>query len=273
MRDNWSERGTSWVTNERIFEAVLAPFTEPILRAVGVRPGDRLLDIGCGSGTLLQRAISAGASAVGVDISDVMVEAARRRAAEATVLLADAQTADLRALGPFDRVVSRFGVMFFEDPVAAFTNIRAATAAGATLAFVCWRDADNPMFTLGNSVLAARLQNPALASASDPVGPLAFGDRRRPRQILTEAGWHDITVEPFDGICDYGIDGSDGVEERLAVVLTSSTGRAARAELEPGLGAAGWAALVEDVRAELRRHLVDGVVKFVGRVWVVSAVA
>lgn len=273
MRDNWSERGASWVENERIFEAVLAPFTEPILRAAAISAGDRVLDIGCGSGTLLQEAVSAGATAVGVDISDVMVEAARRRVPEATVLLADAQTADLCALGPFNRVVSRFGVMFFEDPVAAFTNIRAAAAAGATLTFVCWRDDDNPMFTLGNSVLAARLRDPALASASDPVGPLAFGDRERARQVLAEAGWRDISVEPFDGVCDYGIDGSDGVEERLAVVLTSSTGRAARAELEPTLGAPGWAALVEDVRADLRRHLVDGVVKFVGRVWLVSASA
>jgi SAM-dependent methyltransferase len=271
MRDNWSERGTSWVANERIFEAVLAPFTEPILRAAALRSGHRVLDIGCGSGTLLHEAVSTGATAVGVDISDVMVEAARRRVAEATVVAADAQTADLRTLGPFDRVVSRFGVMFFEDPVAAFTNIRSAAAPGATLAFVCWRAADNPMFTLGNSVLAAHLQNPALASASDPVGPLAFGDRDRARQVLTEAGWRDITIEPFDGVCDYGIGGSDGVEERLAVVLTSSTGRAARAELEPALGAQGWAALVEDVRAELRRNLVDGVVKFVGRVWVVRA--
>lgn len=273
MRNNWSERGTSWVANERVFDAVLAPFTAPILQAVAIKSGDRVLDIGCGSGALLEQAVSGGAAAVGVDISDVMVAAARRRVAEATVLLADAQTADLRALGPFDRVVSRFGVMFFEDPVAAFTNVRAAAAPGAPLAFVCWRDADNPMFTLGNSVLAGRLETPVLASASDAVGPLAFGDRDRVREVLSAAGWQDIIIEPFDGVCDYGIDGSDGVEERLAVVLTSSTGRAARTELEPQLGAEGWASLVEDVRAELRRNLVDGVLRFVGRVWVVSAVA
>src|SRR5262249_52940606 len=122
-----------------------------------------------------------------------------------------------------------------------------------------------------NSVLAARMGNPAVSSASDPVGPLAFGDQDRARAVLTEAGWQDIRIEPFDGLCDYGIDGSDGVEERLAVVLSSSTGRAARGELEPKLGPDEWAALVDDVRTELRRNLVDGVVKFVGRVWVVTA--
>lgn len=272
MRENWSDRGVSWVENERVFEAVLAPFTEPILTAAGIRPGDRVLDIGCGSGTLMQRAIEAGASAVGVDISDAMVANARARVPQARVLLADAQTADLTAAGPFHRVVSRFGVMFFEDPVAAFANVRAAAAPGATVSFVCWRNADNPMFTLGTSVLAGRLENHSPASTSDAVGPLAFGDADRARAVLADAGWSDIEIAPFDGVCDYGIDGSNGVEQRLAVVLTSSTGRTARAELEPRLGADGWAALVQDVRAELERNLDEGVVRFVGRVWVVRAV-
>ena len=269
MRTAWSDRGAGWVENERVFDAVLAPFSEPLL--AGVQAGQRVLDIGCGAGALLERLTAVGAAAVGADISDTMGAAAGARVPSATVLLADAQTADLRAHGPFDRVVSRFGVMFFDHPVAAFTNIRSATAAGAHLAMVCWRDAENPMFTLGNSVLTARMADAAVPSASDPVGPLAFGDAGRVQAVLTGAGWHDIRIEPFDGICDYGIDGSDGVEERVAVVLSSSTGRAARAQLAPALGAGGWAALVDDVRAEVRRHLVDGVVKFVGRVWVVTA--
>ncbi|MDF2825615.1 MAG: type 11 methyltransferase [Mycobacterium sp.] len=270
MRDNWSDRGVGWVENERIFEAVLAPFTEPVLSAAGITAGNRVLDIGCGSGALLRRATALGATAVGVDISDAMVAHARRQVPQAHVLLADAQTADLAAAGPFDRVVSRFGVMFFEDPVAAFTNIRSATVPGATLSFVCWRAAENPMFTLGTSVLAGHLGDAAPRPGA--VGPLAFGDGDRARALLADAGWSDIGIDPFDGLCDYSIDGSDGVAERMAVVLTSSTGRAARAELEPRLGAEGWAALVADVRAELQRNLVDGAVRFVGRVWVVRAV-
>lgn len=269
MRASWSDRGAGWVENERIFDAVLAPFSDPLL--AGVQAGQRVLDIGCGAGALLERLVAAGATAVGADISDTMVAAAGARVPSATVLLADAQTADLRAHGPFDRVVSRFGVMFFEDPVAAFTNIRSAAAPGADLALVCWRNAENPMFTLGNTVLIERMADADVASASDPVGPLAFGNAERVQTVLAEAGWHDIRIEPFDAICDYGIDGSDGVQERLAVVLSGSTGRAARAQLAPVLGPDGWAALVEDIRAEVRRHLVDGVVKFVGRVWVVTA--
>lgn len=275
MQKDWSAGGVGWAANERIFDAVLAPFGEAVMRAAELQTGHRVLDIGCGTGALIEQAVSVGASAMGVDLSEAMVDAARKRVSAATVVLADAQTADLRAAGaglPFDRVVSRFGVMFFEGPVAAFANIRAAAAPDAVLAFVCWRNGDNPMFTLGNSVLLDRLETPPAAGDPAAPGPLAFGDAERVRTVLADAGWTDIDIEPFDGVCDYGIDGSDGVEERLAVVLSSRTGRVARTELQPRLGADGWAALLEEVRSELRSNLVDGVVKFVGRVWVVRAI-
>ncbi|CAN5675041.1 class I SAM-dependent methyltransferase [soil metagenome] len=274
MKSDWSAGGVGWVQNERIFDAVLAPFGEVVLRAADLHPGHHVFDIGCGTGALLEHAVSVGAAAVGVDISEAMVDAARRRVPSATVVLADAQTTDLRAVAgapPFDRVVSRFGVMFFEDPVAAFGNIRSAAAPGARLAFVCWRNGENPMFTLGNDVLTDRLESCPVAGDSAMPGPLAFGDDERVRTVLGDAGWADVDVEPYNGMCDYGIAGSDGVDERLAVVLSSRTGRAARAELEPRLGPDGWTALVEEVRSELRSHLVDGVLKFVGRVWLVRA--
>lgn len=273
-RETWSGGGVGWVENEQMIDAVMAPFTEAILQSADFRSGDRVLDIGCGSGTLLQRAVALGAVPVGVDISDAMVQAARRRVPKATVLLADAQTVDLTSATPgrpFDRIVSRFGVMFFDDPVAAFANIRQSAASGATVAFVCWREADNPIFTLGTSVLTAQLE--ALSAAPDPTapGPQAFGSGDRVRAILTDAGWVDVDVDPFDGLCDYGLDGSDGVEERLAMIMATTTGRNARTDLEPRLGARGWAALVDEVRAELRRNLVDGALKFVGRAWLVTA--
>lgn len=274
MRNTWSNNGVGWVDNERTFDAVLAPFTEAILQSAGLRPGDRVLDVGCGSGTLLQRAVALGAAPVGVDISDTMVQAARRRVPEATVLLADAATVDLRAAAPgrpFDRVVSRFGVMFFDNPAAAFANIRQSAAPGARLTFVCWRDADNPMFTLGTDVLTAHLQPAAAAADPTAPGPLAFGNGDRVRTILDEAGWGEITTDACDGLCDYSLDGGDGVEERLAMVLASMAGRKAHAELEPRLGEHGWAALVDDVRSELRGNLVDGAVRFPGRTWLVTA--
>jgi len=273
QQQSWATQGVDWVDNAAIFEAALAPFAEPVIQAADIRPGVRVLDIGCGSGTLLERSAALGATPVGVDISQPMVAAARRRVPEATVTLGDAQTADLRAGGAaFDRVISRFGVMFFDDPVAAFTNIRDAAAPGARLAFVCWREGDNPMFSVGVDVLAARLESPPAAADPTEPGPLAFGDAERVRSILADAGWDDIGLEAFDGVCNFSIDGSDGVEERLTMILSNRTGQQARTELTDRLGPDGWDGVVEELRDELRRHRVDGVVKFPGHTWVVTAV-
>ncbi|MEO8816323.1 MAG: class I SAM-dependent methyltransferase [Mycobacterium sp.] len=271
---SWAEQGSDWVDNAPIFEAVLAPFAEAVMQVADIGAGARVLDIGCGFGTLLQRAAALGAEPFGVDISDVMVQAARRRVPAATVLLGDAQNVDLNAVGagePFDRIVSRFGVMFFDDPVAAFTNIRKSAAPGARLAFVCWREGENPIFTMGTRILIDRMEAPHAAPDPTAPGPLAFGNDNRVRAILTDAGWADIHVEAFDGVCDYSGDGSDGVEDRLTMILSSTTGQRARAELQAQLGAQGWAGVVEEVRAELRRHLIDGLCKFPGHTWVFTA--
>ena len=274
MRDNWATGAEGWVRNERIFDAVLAPFTAAVLGAADLASARRVLDIGCGAGTLVEAAVAAGADAVGVDISPAMVEAAQRRVPTATVVTADAQTADLLAAAPgepFDRVVSRFGVMFFADPEAAFANIRSATAPGARLAFVCWREGEVDTFSLGLRALTARLADPPARPISGAPGPMGLADADRVREVLTVAGWPDVTIEPSDGLCDFSIDGSDGVEERLAVALSSTVGRAVRAELEPRLDPQGWEAVLDEARDELRANFVDGAVRFVGHTWLVTA--
>lgn len=272
QQQSWATQGVDWVDNAAIFEAALAPFADAVMRAADINPGARVLDIGSGAGTLLQQAAALGATPVGVDISEPMVAAARRRVPEATVSLGDAQTLDLRAGGPaFDRVISRFGVMFFDDPVAAFTNIRRAAAPGARLVFVCWREGDNPMFSVGVDVLAARLESPPAPADPTAPGPLAFGNAERVQAILADAGWSNVGLAAFDGVCNFSIDGSDGVEERLTMILSNRTGQQARTELADRLGPDGWAALIEELRDELRRHRVDGVVKFPGHTWVVTA--
>jgi SAM-dependent methyltransferase len=274
MRDHWAGGAEGWVRNERIFDAVFAEFTKALLGAADLGAARRVLDVGCGSGTVLEAAVAAGADAVGVDISPVMVGAARRRVPRATVVEADAQTIDLLAVAPgrpFDRVVSRFGVMFFVDPVAAFANIRAATAPGARLAFVCWRADESDMFTLGLRGLLARLADPPAPPAPGVPGAMAFADGERARAVLEGGGWAAVDVEPLDGLCDHAVDGSDGVEERLAMALSGSLGRATRAALEPVLGPAGWAAALEEAGAEVRDRVVDGSVRFVAHTWLVTA--
>ena len=272
MRENWAEGALGWVANERIFDHVYTPVTDVLIAAADLAGASRVLDVGCGTGALLARAVATGAEAVGVDISEAMTSAARERVPEARVETADAQVADLAAAGPFDRVISRFGVMFFDDPVAAFANLAAATSPGGRLAFVCWRAEETAAFALGLEPLRARLPDGALPPPQPGVpGPLGFADGARIRRVLNDSGWAGIEVAPIDVPCEYGIDGTDGVDARVAVALAGSIGRTARARLEPELGADGWEALVDEMRADLRTRVIGGAVRFEAHIWLVTA--
>jgi SAM-dependent methyltransferase len=275
MRENWALGAAGWVEQESVFDAVFTPVTAALLEAAALGPGQRVLDVGCGSGTLLAAAVTAGAEVTGVDISPGMVERAQQRVPEARVRVADAQTDDVRDdRGPYDRVVSRFGVMFFDDPVGAFAHVREACAPGAQLAFACWRtEEENPMLTLGQDFLASRLDEQPAPAAPFAPGPTAFADPGHTRTVLEEAGWRDVGLAPVDVTYDFTYDGSDGVENRLATLLATSTGRRVRDQLEPRLGPEGWAAAVEELRAHLRTHLVDGGLRLPGAVWLVTAAA
>ena len=272
MREFWKVGAEGWVAHRDIFDTELAPFGDAVVAAVAPGPGDQVLDIGCGTGAVLARVVARGATGLGVDIAPAMVTAARELVPAARFEVADAQVDDLAAQGPFTSVVSRFGVMFFDEPVAAFSNIRQAAASGATLAFACWRGIEeNPMFTLGTSVLVDHLDPKPDPPTPGAPGPMAFADPARIESILGDAGWADVAVAAFDAPCGYGGEGSDGVEERLTVLLNTTVGRGAADQLEPKLGPEGWAALLEEVRAELRAHLVDGHVQFNGATWLVTA--
>lgn len=274
MRDNWTHGAVGWVANEAIFDLTYQPVTDAIVTAADLVADCRVLDIGCGTGTLLAAAGGVGASAVGVDISPPMVEAAAARVPTAVVRVADAQAADLLDVAPgapFDRVVSRFGVMFFDDPTAAFTNVRRACRDGAQLTFACWRGlAENPTFTLGTSTLVGQMAAPPPIPGPRAPGPMAFAEPAYVTDVLTAAGWSAVEVAPLDFECVYSRAG-DGVEERMTSILALSSGRAAAAELEPRLGAAAWAALLDDIRAELREHVVDGRLRHPGACWLVNA--
>lgn len=276
MRRGWAESASGWVANERIVDHAFAPVTAAVLAAAGLAPTLRVLDVGCGTGTLLAAASRRGADAVGVDISPGMAEAARARVPPATVAVGDAQTDDLLALAgsgpPFDRVVSRFGIMFFADPTAAFGNIRSATSPGGRLVAAVWRGAEeNQVFTLGSGPLLERVE--IATPAPGAPGPTSLADPHQTRELLERAGWTAVEISPLDVTLDYGLDGSDGVEERLAVMLAGGIGRTATVQLRPTLSDAGWDALLEAAREEIRGAFVDGVVRVPGAVWLVTATA
>jgi ubiquinone/menaquinone biosynthesis C-methylase UbiE len=202
------EAGRAWVEAQPLVDRVLAPFERVLVdeaRAAGAR---NVLDVGCGTGaTTLALAATAGAC-TGVDISAPMLEAARARAREAsspaTFVHADAATHPFEP-GTFDLVASRFGVMFFEDPVAAFANLRRATTPGGALRVIVWRSREeNEFMTLAERAAAPVLGDRMPAPDGDEeekTGQFAFAGERRVRSILDAAGWRDAELRPLDLEC------------------------------------------------------------------------
>ncbi len=199
------EMGRTWVEMARVTDQLFEPLAAPLIEVAGAG-ASALLDVGCGAGftTLeLARELGPGARTVGADISAPLLAAARDRADAAGVpiefVFGDAQTFDFGPAG-FDLIVSRLGVMFFADPVAAFANLRGAATEAARLRFVCWRDpAENPFMTLTARATKGLLDLPA--RVANAPGPYGLADPERTRRILTEAGWSGVETRPFDPVC------------------------------------------------------------------------
>lgn len=200
----WNEAvGPTWAELQGPLDRQLAPLGHRAMAALNPQPGERLLDIGCGAGeTSLELAARVGeqGAVMGVDISRPLLGVARTRSANVpglTFVEADAQTYPFEPAA-FDGVFSRFGVMFFADPVAAFVNIRAALRPGGRLAFVCWRSpAENPIMTLPMTAALAHVAAPAPPEPGVP-GPFAFADPDRIRAILAAAAFTGVSITPHD---------------------------------------------------------------------------
>lgn len=193
--------GPKWVSLGDAMEARLRNINDLLLARAGAAVGEAVLDVGCGTGATtlpLADAVGGHGAVVGIDISEPMLAVARRSVAErgfanVLLLLADAQTQHLQ-LGRFDLMVSRFGVMFFADPAAAFRNLLGACRPGGRLCFVCWAAlAENPHWQVPFDVAVRRLGPPAPKPLRAP-GPLAFSDVDYVRGILDEAGFEQVGI-------------------------------------------------------------------------------
>jgi SAM-dependent methyltransferase len=197
QRVNWNEQaGPKWIRYEALLEAELAPIAALLLTRAAPAAGQAVLEIGCGTGTMLSglaETVGEQGRVVGIDISATMLGLARTRAPASVQLIeGDAQTAPLG--GPYQLMLSRFGVMFFADPVAAFAHLRGALAEGGRLCFVCWsRLEDNPHWA---TALAAAVRHLGAPSPSDPLapGPLAFADPDRVGAVLDTAGFSRVSI-------------------------------------------------------------------------------
>ena len=266
--EDWNAAvGRTWTQFQEQLERQLDPLGREAIRALAPMPGEHILDVGCGCGaTTLDLAVRVGrlGSVVGVDVSVPMLDVARQRsrpadAGRAEFLQLDAQHDTLGSA--FDAAFSRFGVMFFSDPVAAFKNILSSLKHGGRLAFVCWRRLEeNPWVRVPLEAARPFLADAAPADAAAP-GPFAFAAASRARSILIDAGFASVAAAPFDSL----VGGAD-VEQTLKLALrVGPLGAALREhpELEP--------LVTGPVREALRDYLTAAGVRMPCATWIISA--
>lgn len=201
----------AWVDARDILDQVLGPYDAHLLEVATT--ARRVLDVGCGTGgTTIGLARTVDGECTGVDISEPMIAVARERAARehvaAQFVLADAQSYPFEEAS-VDAIVSRFGVMFFADPVRAFANLRRTATADARLRFLAWRSpAENPFMTTAERAAAPLLPELPTRRPDEP-GQFAFADPDRVARILGDAGWSDVSVQPLDQPCELTVDQLD----------------------------------------------------------------
>jgi SAM-dependent methyltransferase len=238
----WNGPGAApWVAQQAHTDVQLSPISNAVLAAAAAAPGERVLDIGCGCGTTtlsLADAVGPGGHVTGLDVSEQMLGAARERGGawkSVEWVLADAAIHPF-APASYDLLFSRFGVMFFGDPVAAFANLRTALRPGGRLVFVCWRAFDeNPWMKIPLQAAYAagipRLPKPA----PDDPGPFAFADPDRVTRVLTSAGWPSPGFTALDVALDIAAGGGldRAVDQATRIGAASRALREAAEETRP----------------------------------------
>jgi SAM-dependent methyltransferase len=259
--------GRAWVETQDLLNELFRPFEDLLVDLVRGGSAKRLLDVGCGAGsTTLAVARSLGKSGccVGIDISEPMIAAARARAEqEGIAAIFICANAEMHVFEPssFDMIISRFGVMFFDDPVRAFANLRSAATGDAKLQIIVWRGAEeNPFMTTAERVATPLLPN-LPARRPDAPGQFGFGDSRRVHTILQESGWAEIDIQRLDVCCTLPLKDLNAYLTRLGPVglALQDVDEQTRTQV------------IEAVRPAFDAYVHGGEVRFNAACWMVSA--
>lgn len=262
--------GHTWVARQAHTDLTLAPVSEALLALAAPCAGERVMDVGCGCGACtleFARAVGPSGRVAALDISGPMLAEGKARAEAAGIANVDWRQADAAtaALDGFDLLASAFGLMFFGDPVAAFTHMCRAASPGARMAFVCWRSLrENPWMEVPMRAVSAHLPPRPQADPQAP-GMFAFADPQRVSQVLTAAGWAPPRLDKLD--CDLDIAAGRGLEE--AVVQSTQIG-AVNSWLR-GQPEAVVTAAVASIREAFAAHLDGASVRLPGAMWLVSS--
>lgn len=264
----WNDKaGQDWTSLQARMDVNLSAIGDAVLALADARAGMAVLDVGCGTGATSLALAATGAKVTGLDVSKPMLGLARKRAAEAGLDIAFIEAdASAHAFTPeYDLIFSRFGVMFFDDPIGAFANLHRALTTGGRLAFVCWRPLAENLWAAA-PLGAAKPFLPEQPSP-DPLapGPFAFADPQRILSILTDVGFHDVEIEKYDGVMRMGRDIPTIAAQTLQIgPLSRAVGEADEATR---------AKITEAVRAVMGKFATaDGEIAPPTACWLVSAV-
>lgn len=266
--------GAQWAASEARTERALAPVLEALLAYAGPSPGQRVVDVGCGAGGTTQRlanTVGPAGEVTGIDVSAVILNAARARLAgteNARLELADALTWQ-RTGAPADLLFSRFGVMFFGDPVAAFANLRQSLKPGGRFAFAAWAAlADNPWITVPLAAAATVVLPPPPPDPDEPhgdePGQFAFGNPARVLRILHDAGFPAVDLRAFDFAMRFPAD--DLAQTAAGMTTMGNVGRLLRDRSE-----AERAQAAEAIATVLPPYIQGNRVALPARVWLFNA--
>ena len=266
---DWQDRvGRTWAQMWERTDRSFGGLTEELLRRTRGLAVDCVLDIGCGAGEL-SCAVARGRGHVevlGIDISAPLLEVARRRGSALPNLSfaqADAATWDDPGVTP-ELVISRHGVMFFDDPIAAFANLRTQSAPASQLVFSCFRAPDENEWIRSLAEIDPEILS--ASSAIDQPGPFAFADRDAVEALLIEAGWSEPEFAPLDYAMVVGA-GEEPLDDALAYLLRIGPLARYLADLDT----AGHNAAITRLRRILAMHEHDGLVAMGASAWIVTA--
>lgn len=262
--------GLRWAQRQPVQDILLQPIADLIIERAKIRSGERVLDVGCGSGSTtfaFAKAVGANGHVMGIDISAPMLERAREvtpPGARVEFALADATIYPF-VPESFDLLASRFGVMFFADPALSFANLRKAMRRTGRLAFACWREArSNPFFMLPLQAVYQHVPKMPQVGPEEP-GPFAFASEERVKRILAAAGFSEVAMEPVDLALDVAIGGGLDAAVRSAIEI----GPAARALTDHPPETV--AAATQAIREALKPFVNGQTVLLDAAIWIVTA--